>query len=128
MYRYTFDEDLGQLEPDVFWNKLFDLKNDGDVYLFRNPARIALDILSLPHSNCDCERVFSKINRTKSRNPLIDLTVRGILLASQKLATSGGCSEFQPSDDMLARMTKDSLYDKKKPSAIDSSAVASGAE
>lgn len=71
-----------------------------------------LAILSLPHSNCDSERVFSEVNRTKTRNrnKTIVSTIRGVLLASQYVRASGNCVQFKPSAEPLFRMTEDSLY------------------
>lgn len=66
-------------EPDEFWAML--LKNDH----FSELASFALAVLSLPHANADCERVFSKTNliKTDLRNRLITETVDGTLLAAE---------------------------------------------
>lgn len=115
---HEFDEtnELKKMEIDIFWNKVYLEKNEGGEYLFRSLAECVLAILSLPHSNCDSERTFSKINRvkTRDRNKTVVPTVRGVLLASQYVKSSGQCINFNPSPEMLARMTKDSLYTKSK--------------
>lgn len=56
-------------EPDKFWTLIKELETGQ----FLDLAEFALAVLSLPHSNASCERVFSKINciKTKSRNRLI---------------------------------------------------------
>lgn len=48
------------------------LKNDEGHKLFQNVSNFVLNVLSLPHANADCERIFSSINaaKTKSRNKL----------------------------------------------------------
>ncbi len=111
---YPFKVDISKEEIDVFWGKLLSLTNEANEYPFRNVARCALAMLSFPHFNADSERTFSKINRikTKSRNRLIVPTIRGTVLASQHVTQNGGCILFKPSKEALARMTKDSLYDK----------------
>jgi hypothetical protein len=50
--------------------------------LFKKLAIYVLTILSLPHSNADNERVFSKVNliKTKSRNRLIMKSIKLIHL------------------------------------------------
>lgn len=113
---YPLDDEMKDMDTDAFWAKLLSLKNDGDVYLFKNVAQCALNILSLPHSNADSERVFSQVNltKTKLRNRLIVPTIRGTLLTTQHVAAKGGCVAFTPSREMLSRMTKDSLYEKPK--------------
>lgn len=86
---YQFDEEMLNLEVDVFERRLFQLKNEGGEHLFHNLAQCALRALSLPHANADSERLFFKLNLTKpeTRNKLREESVpklRGILLASQQ--------------------------------------------
>ncbi|KAL1488689.1 hypothetical protein ABEB36_014488 [Hypothenemus hampei] len=73
---------------DVFWHNLYHSDNDGQTYYrFKNLAKFALDAISLPHSNAECERIFSTVNliKTKTRNKLVTPTVNGLLLASQRI-------------------------------------------
>ncbi|XP_053946230.1 uncharacterized protein LOC128855364 [Anastrepha ludens] len=125
---YPLGQEIKALDTDVFWATLLSIQNEGGVYLFQNLSRCVLSILSLPHSNADSERVFSKVNliKTKLRNRLIVPTVRGTLLASQHVQANGGCAVFKPSKEMISRMTKDTLYDKPKETR--STAVDSGEE
>lgn len=76
---------------DLFWHKLLQLKNSLGEPMFKHLPKFALDAISLPHSNADCERIFSKINnvKTKSRNKLITGTVSSILSASEGLKNAG---------------------------------------
>lgn len=125
---YCFDEDMEEMkkkEIDVFWGDLKTMKNGGEEYLFKNLAECVLSILSLPHSNCDSERIFSKINRskTKGRNRMIVPTTEGLLLSSQHLKKSGGCVKFVPSKNMLSRMTTSALYDYPKKNTVSSEQV-----
>lgn len=93
---------------DKFWARV--LQDEPD---FKDLADFALSVLSLPHSNAECERVFSKINlfKTKTRNRLKTATVNGALLATESVKSSGACcKKFSPSKDMLSRMTKKELY------------------
>lgn len=76
---------------------------------FSELTKFALDILSLPHSNSDCERVFSAVNcmKTKIRNRLNTETINGALHTKQHLNLNGNCITFKPTKDMLNCMTKD---------------------
>ncbi|XP_047104588.1 uncharacterized protein LOC124740672 [Schistocerca piceifrons] len=67
---------------DKVWNIL---NNESEE--FKELSVFALSILSLPHSNADCERVFSEVNlmKTKIRNRLQTSTLNGALLASDAL-------------------------------------------
>lgn len=59
-------------------------RDDGD---FCNLANFALSVLSLPHPNAECKRVFSKVNllKTKIRAKLNTDAVNGALLVSECL-------------------------------------------
>lgn len=48
-------------EPDRFWFKVLSSKSEAEVSEFKELASFALGALSIPHSNADCERVFSKV-------------------------------------------------------------------
>nr|CAH7749979.1 unnamed protein product [Callosobruchus chinensis] len=84
-------------EPDIFWGKLKKINTDG-VFLFRNVSEYVLNILSLPHSNAECERVFSKLNliKTKLRNTLKIDTIGKSILASQFVSGEGGAFKLNP--------------------------------
>lgn len=47
--------------PDVFWHHVFEMKTREESPPFFNLARFMLEMLSVPHSNADCERIFSHI-------------------------------------------------------------------
>jgi len=81
-------------------------------------ADFALSVLSLPHANADCERVFSTVNcmKTKLRNRLNTDTINGALHAKHHLKggreSGKNCVSFQPNDEMFRRMTKNILFPK----------------
>ncbi|XP_050066483.1 uncharacterized protein LOC126555629 [Aphis gossypii] len=94
---------------DLFWTTIKKLFSECEIL-----ANYALIILSLPHSNANCERVFSSVNclKTKLRSRLNTTTINGVLHAKQNIKSSGSnnCVKFTPTDDMLSRMTKKLLY------------------
>lgn len=111
---YKLQEHLADLEPDEFWGNISQIRSPLGEHLFRNLSMFALGILSLPHSNAECERTFSKINliKTKVRNRLCNKTINGAVLASQVVKKVGNCTNFQATADMIRLMTKDNLYQK----------------
>lgn len=68
--------------------------------------------ISLPHSNADFERIFSKINnvKTKARNKLITGTNSAILSASEGVKKTEDCTTFNPTDKLLSWMTAAQIY------------------
>lgn len=78
----------------------------------------------MPHSNADCERIFSSVNymKTKTRSNLITETVSGLLHTKQCVKggnkSKNNCTNFEPSKAMISRMTAKSLYDKSEESVI----------
>lgn len=50
--------------PDDFWESLLDHEYD-DIKEFQELAQFALNVLIVPHSNAQCERIFSKVNLIK---------------------------------------------------------------
>lgn len=102
---------------DCRW-KIMNHCNETKTYEFTELCDFVLAVLSLPHANADCERIFSSINglKTKIRSKLITDTVSGVLHTKQCI-TSGreskqNCTNFEPTSDMLSRMTSKSLYIK----------------
>jgi len=82
-------------------------KEDENIQKFKFLTAFMLSILSLPHSNAACERLFSQVNdiKTKKRNKSITRTIKGNILAQQSIQRSGtNCVDFIPSKDM-SKMT-----------------------
>lgn len=56
-------ENIGSIEePDVFWSRIRKHESTAGKREFEELASFALSVLSLPHSNAECERVFSQVN------------------------------------------------------------------
>ncbi|KAL5246109.1 hypothetical protein ACI65C_013517 [Semiaphis heraclei] len=98
---------------DMFWLDLYLYEENGEK-LFSNLSAFVLNILSLPQSNCVCERLFSKVNliKTKLRNKLMTNTINGLINTSEcvKITT---CVKFQPTKTMYASMNNE-MYDFSK--------------
>lgn len=70
IYHFSAGQIVITDEIDVFWDKLLKYKDQTGNPIIKNILRFILNVLSLPHSNAECERQFSKVNiiKTKSRN------------------------------------------------------------
>lgn len=70
---------------------------------FHNLGRLAQLVLTLPHSNADEERVFSRIgkNKTKFRaNLSLDRTLPSIITFQMNRAASEPCFKYEPSREV----------------------------
>lgn len=57
---YSFSAGITDKNVDELCALLLTLNNDDNENLFNNVARIAFNVLSIPHSKAQCERVFNK--------------------------------------------------------------------
>lgn len=92
----------------VFLFQLSQMKDSNGDIKFHLLPRFMLQVLSLPHSNAECERKFSEINniKTKQRNCLITNTIKGNMLAQQAIRrNSENCVKFIPTNEITLRMT-----------------------
>ena len=95
---------MSTMKTDTFWCKIY--KNEK--IKCKNLANFVLGVLSLPHSNADCERIFSEVNimKTKKRNKLITETINGALMTRQYLRNEGNCTKFKQVPDEMIKMMK----------------------
>jgi len=97
---------------DMFWLEILLYKENGEKR-FPNLVEFVFNVLSLPQSNCVCERLFSKVNliKTKLRNKLMTKTINGLINTSECVKTTT-CVKFEPTKKMYACLTND-MYDFK---------------
>lgn len=89
--------------PEYFFKELSTLTDEfGDAYFTLLP-KFALTILSLPTSNVDVERIFSKVNliKTKQRNKISTLTLTSLIIVAEMIKSRGGCVNFEPSERLM---------------------------
>ena len=86
-----------------FYQQLSLVMNQNDEPLFKNLSTFALRILSLPVSNTDAERLFSKINliKTDVRNKLHTKSLAALTVISEAVKEQESCYTFTPSDAMM---------------------------
>ena len=103
----ALDQNPIEIDPETcevvpFYQQLGLIKYDGE-FLFKNLSAFALQILSLPVSNADAERLFSKLNlvKTNIRNNLSVDTLRALLIIAEAVDEDEACFTFMPSEAML---------------------------
>lgn len=73
------------MESSTFWTKVCDTKAHDGTLIFPKMKTIYSKVCVLPHTSSNCERIFSDINRnkTKGRSQLDANTISGILYAKR---------------------------------------------
>lgn len=104
----TFPDDV-----ELFWDEVSLLKRGDETQMFPLLSNFIFNILSLPHSSANVERIFSHINllKTKQRNRLSTKSITG-LLHSKRLFNTANCYDFEINSKMTAAMAKEYWYKK----------------
>lgn len=100
-----------------FWPKVYNFKDAGGNYAFKELSEFVLKILSLPSSNAMVERVFSIMNsvKTKSKNRIDPKMLDALLRIKCKLiSTKNCCKTFTPSESMYNKFNSEIMYMYKK--------------
>lgn len=92
-----------------FWHDISDLKIGTDNFKFPN---FIFNVLCLPHSSANVERIFSRINlnKTKTRNRLKYDTLEGILYTKSLVSSSGKCYNFKIGNNLIKKLNSKILY------------------
>lgn len=105
----TFPDDV-----ELFWNEVSLLKRGDETQMFPLLSNFIFNILSLPHSSANVERIFSHINllKTKQRNRLSTESITS-LLHSKRLFNTANCYDFEINSKMTSAMAKEYWYHNK---------------
>ena len=89
-----------------FFQKLSLVNDNNDEPRFKNLATFALQILALPVSNVDAERIFSKLKliKTDIRNKLETKSVEALTKISEAAKECVFCYEYKPSASIMDYM------------------------
>ena len=89
--------------PEAFFTYLATITDNDNKLEFTVLPKFALSILSLPTSNADAERIFSKLNliKTKIRNKMLTATETALAVVADTVKSQGGCIKFEPSEAMI---------------------------
>lgn len=87
----------------------------GDQPMF-HLGQLSMDVLCLPHSSADCERVFSSVAflKTRLRNSLFVRTVRDLLTVREYLLKHGGIQTFEPTAAMMDHFNSRTMYGRRQ--------------
>lgn len=109
---------------DVKWAKLSELKGVGGCLLFDRLAHFMLGLLSVPHSNAACERLFSQVrkNKTDFRGSLSSQTLNAMMVAKANMV--GLCHAQKPTQDLLQKAKSATAQSLKSAAACTSNATA----
>ena len=100
---YTSDE------IDVLWHKLYTCDGGGHAILhLKNLSKFVSDLMSLPHSKAECERIFRAVNLTKTKivfysNHQLNRITKNILygeIAEKGNVGSSGETETEDNEDV----------------------------
>lgn len=106
----TYSDDI-----EIFWDNISSLKHGDDTQMLPFLSTFIFNILSLPHSSANVERIFSQINlmKTKQRNRLSTESITGLLHTKRLVNDNNNCYNFEISPKMTAVMAKEYWYDPK---------------
>ena len=109
------EDEVKHFRIDKLWAYLRTAQYPDGSLIFAKLAKVALLVLTLPHSNAEEERVFSMVtkNKTKFRpNLKLDGTLSSILTI--KLANPEPCHEYEPPKKILEAAKKATVeYNKE---------------
>lgn len=76
---------------------------ENNEYMFKNIGTFSLNILALPVTNTDAERLFSKLNliKTDCRTNLSITSLKSLCYISEAVREQGECHKFKPSSAMM---------------------------
>jgi hypothetical protein len=97
---------------DLVWVAIGAMKDATGEPMFENLPRVMLGILTIPHSNAQCERIFScvRANKTYVRNLLGTVTLDAIMVMK---STEGEAHEKKYSTEKLQNL-KSAYYNSLK--------------
>jgi hypothetical protein len=103
---YQTVPDLPKSErADIQWHLIGQLRDSLGNPMFDSLARVMSGILSIPHCNADCERIFSLVRKTRTENraSMSNNTLESLLIQKVASLHQGPCHSQQFSDSMLKR-------------------------
>ncbi|RUM29379.1 MAG: hypothetical protein DSY42_06660 [Aquifex sp.] len=92
------------MKPEEFWSKVGKTQLMDNTPMFPNLSQFMITLLCLPHSSVTVERVFSAINRmkTKTQNRLSTESLIGLLQTKQLFREASSC-DFQVTRSLIGK-------------------------
>lgn len=96
-----------------FWENVSNVKFGSGEYKYRKLTKFVFNLMCLPHSSANVERIFSLINLNKTplRNKLKTNTLEKLLFTKSCVNNSGNCYNFKIGNELLKKMTSKALYE-----------------
>ena len=105
-------EDLKE-DPVKFWNYFKEFKDAVGESRFNNLAQLALALYTLPYSNAEVERIFSKMDHFKSklRNKMASPTRDALVRVDGRPTWRGEqCYNFNVTDYVKRKFSSETIY------------------
>jgi hypothetical protein len=91
-------------DMDVQWHLISKMKNAEGVLKFASLAKVMQGILTIPHSNAECERIFSIVRKNKTDfRPNLSLASLEALLVQRVNGSATSCFETKYTRDFLKK-------------------------
>ena len=103
---YNFPNTILDLpRVDDQWSRVSNIKDPSGKMIFSVLGKVMLGILVIPHSNCDCERIFSLVskNLTRFRASLGPKTLESLLVLKSSSDVYGRAHEVELTDNLLKK-------------------------
>ena len=100
-------------DPVKFWDVINGYKDAAGELCFRNLPQLALSLYSLPYSNAEVERIFSKMNyfKNKMRNRMSSPTLDALIRIEGGLRwRKEECHNFTVTNDMKSKFNTSTVY------------------
>ena len=99
--------------PAKFWDVINGYKDAAGELRFKNLRQLALSLYSLPYSNAEVERIFSKMKyfKNKMRNRMSSPTIDALIRIEGGLRwRKEECHNFTVTNDMKSKFNTSSVY------------------
>lgn len=104
--------ETGEVKLCNFWKKIFEIKRGNSSKTFPTLSKFIQNVITLPHSSANVERIFSQVNlnKTKIRNSLENDSIEGILYAKDYLKmNNSNCYNIVIKPDLI-QMLSHNIY------------------
>lgn len=103
-------EGIPEINLETFWKKISDFKRGDSLGAFPVLSKFVQQIMILPHSSANVERIFSQvnINKTKCRNYMENESLQGILFTKDYLKfNNANCFDVEIERDLVKMLNSD---------------------
>ena len=111
----SIDEGQAYYRMDVVWHYLSSLKTADNSFRFPRLTRVAKQVLTIPHSNAQKERLFSMVRKNKTAfRPSLDPKGTQSSILAIKLAAREPAHCFEPTKEEVLSKAKAATWEYNK--------------